>query len=233
MTSKRLLLIEDEDNLREILRFNLELEGFELILARDGSEGMRKASELEFDIVILDVMLPFISGMEICKKIKSLHPEIPVLMISAKGQSSDRISGLRSGADDYLPKPFDLEELILRIENLMKRAGHTPINIHSLSFDDYTIDFQGHKILKSGQEIHQLSRKEAGLLELLTRKSGETVSREQIINQLWDDTEIVTSRTIDNHIVTFRKIFNDDSRNPKYFLSIRGIGYQFKGKTIS
>lgn len=229
---KRIFLVEDEDNLREIIQLNLAFEGFDVKSVADGSEALRVLKQLSFDLAIIDVMLPFANGIDVCAEARQLHPEMPVLMISAKSDSKDRISGLKAGADDYLPKPFDLEELILRVNSLIRRSGKTT-SVHEskkFKFGGFLVDLNAFSVFKHDELICSLNKKEASLLQILLENEGTVVSREQLLEYLWAEDTTPTGRTIDNYIVQFRKIFGDDSKNPQYFVSVRGVGYKFSGK---
>jgi len=233
---KRILIVEDEDNLRDIIQLNLVLEGLEVKSVADGSEALRLLKQFSFDLAIVDVMLPFTSGIDVCTQARKLHAHMPILMISAKSNSKDRIAGLKAGADDYLPKPFDLEELILRVNSLLRRSGKSnEINngLKRYRFNGFVVDLNAFDVTHFDQLIYRLNKKEASLLQMLFDNEGAVISREQLIKNLWSDDNIPTGRNIDNYIVQFRKIFGDDSKNPQYFVSVRGVGYKFAGKLSS
>jgi two-component system alkaline phosphatase synthesis response regulator PhoP len=225
-----ILLVEDEENLQEALKLNLELEGYEISLASDGAEAIRKVEEAYFDLLILDIMLPEIDGISVCETVRLKHTELPILMLSARSSSADRVLGLRKGADDYLTKPFNLEELLLRIDKLIRKNKQlqdkaTVENIYR--FGDNEIDFTAQEAINARGERIELSRKEAMLLKLLIANRNEVVSREKILQAVWGYQVFPTTRTIDNFILNFRKYFESDSREPRYFHSVRGVGYKF------
>jgi two-component system alkaline phosphatase synthesis response regulator PhoP len=225
-----ILLVEDEENLHEALKLNLELEGYDVTSAYDGSAAV-KAIQLEyFDLVILDVMLPEMDGINVTETIRLQNNEVPILMLSARNTSADRVLGLKKGADDYLTKPFNLEELILRVQKLIeknKRLQDKSSVSDTYSFGNNTVDFKAQEaITKNGEKI-QLSRKESMLLKLLIENKNEVVPREKILQVVWGYNVYPTTRTIDNFILNFRKYFESDSRNPKYFHSVRGVGYKY------
>jgi two-component system alkaline phosphatase synthesis response regulator PhoP len=225
---RRICLIEDEESLSELIKMNLELEGYAVETIVHGSEAFIRTSEMnEFSLIILDVMLPEVSGLTICKEIRK-YSKVPILFLSAKGTTQDRILGLKLGANDYLPKPFDLEELLLRVQVLIDGVENNNEEIIKLEFGNFIIDFNTYEVknIQNG-EIIELSKREIDLLKLFNLKLGLVVSREEILDALWNDDQFPTSRTIDNYILAFRKIFEKDPKNPKYFHSIRGVGYKF------
>ncbi|MCO6484200.1 MAG: response regulator transcription factor [Saprospiraceae bacterium] len=226
---KRLLVVEDEESLRETLALNLELEGYEVVTATSGGQALELLGHQRFDLVLLDVMLPGMSGMEVCAAIRLADRHIPVLMLTARGAPEDRIEGLRTGADDYLVKPFHLEELLIRIGNLLRRQDMGKPEDRTLSivrFGSNTVDFQRLEAMTAKGAV-SLTRKEWALLRLLVDREGEVVSRQQILQIVWGYDVIPSTRTIDNFILNFRKYFEADAREPRHFLSIRGVGYRF------
>ena len=233
MNSKKrasILLVEDEENLQEALRLNLELEGYEITVASDGAEALRKVEQEYFDLIILDVMLPEIDGISVCETIRLQHRQVPILMLSARSSSADRVLGLKKGADDYLTKPFNAEELLLRIEKLIsknKQLQDRATVEDSYAFGNNRIDFSAQEAINHRGEKIPLSQKESMLLRLLIANRNEVVSREKILQAVWGYQVYPTTRTIDNFILSFRKYFETDSREPRYFHSVRGVGYKF------
>ena len=225
-----ILLVEDEENLHEALKLNLELEGYEISSSFDGATALKMIHKEYFDLIILDVMLPELDGISVCESVRLQHILTPILILSAKNSSSDRVLGLKKGADDYLTKPFNLEELLLRVEKLIKKNEvlSTKSNLQDVySFGGNTIDFNSLVCSnKSGEQI-TLTKKEAMLLKLLIEHKNEVVTREKILQAVWGYNVYPTTRTIDNFILNFRKYFEKDSRSPVYFHSVRGIGYKF------
>lgn len=223
----RILLVEDEENIREVVKLNLELENFEVVATSNGKDAIRIFQEQHFDLIILDVMLPEIDGFQICEQIRLTDMEIPVIFLTAKDAVADRISGLKKGADDYLTKPFVLEELLLRINNLIKRTSKSPENTPEVfEFGPNRINFvtfEADGVL--GRFV--LTKKEAMLLKLLIDRRNEVVSRQQILQSVWGYDVYPSTRTIDNFILKFRRNFEGDSKNPRHFHSIRGVGYKF------
>jgi two-component system, OmpR family, alkaline phosphatase synthesis response regulator PhoP len=225
-----ILLVEDEENLQEALKLNLELEGYEITGAYDGAEALQAVQKEYFNLIILDVMLPEIDGITVCETIRLSNPDIPILILSAKNSSADRVLGLKKGADDYLTKPFNLEELLLRVNNLIKkseRLGSKEPIPDIYEFGKNKIDFKASEAYtKSGEQV-TLTKKEIMLLKLLIENKNEVVTREKILQVVWGYNVYPTTRTIDNFILNFRKYFEEDSRDPKYFHSVRGVGYKF------
>lgn len=218
-------LIEDEENIVELVRLNLELEGFTVRSFQNGMRAKEKIDEvIQHDLIILDVMLPEYSGFDLCKDIRALS-DTPILFLSAKGIATDRIHGLKLGANDYLAKPFDLEELILRIRNLVSTKKDQKIK--SIQIGDVKVNFSSYEAHNNGEIIHVFSKREIELLELFNENEGKVVSRDLILDKLWGKDHFPTSRTIDNYILTFRKIFENDPKNPIFFHSVRGVGYRF------
>jgi two-component system alkaline phosphatase synthesis response regulator PhoP len=207
---------------------NLEIDGYHVETIIHGTEAFLRAGEMEsFDLVILDVMLPEVSGLTICKEIRK-SSKVPILFLSAKGTTQDRIAGLKIGANDYLPKPFDLEELLLRVQVLIEGVEDIQVTPIKLTIGKLLIDFATFQVKNiETSEIHDLSKREIDLLKLFNEKRGLVVSREEILDNLWGRDQFPTARTIDNYILAFRKLFEIDPKNPQYFHSIRGVGYKF------
>jgi two-component system alkaline phosphatase synthesis response regulator PhoP len=223
----RILLVEDEENIRETLQLNLELEGYEVVGIEDGKKVLPTFKNQHFDLILLDIMLPEVDGLQICEQIRLLDMEVPVIFLTAKDTTADKIKGLKKGADDYITKPFHLEELLLRIQILLKRSQkNTSTSIEAYQFGENEVNFKTFEA-KGVQGEFKLTKKEAMLLKLLIERKGEAVSRQQILQSVWGYDVYPSTRTIDNFILSFRKYFETDPRNPKFFHSVRGIGYQF------
>lgn len=224
------LLVEDEENFHESLRLNLELQGYQVTSAYDGLQAMKAVQNEYFDLIIMDVMIPEVDGFSVTQNIRLTNTEVPILILSAKDTSADRVTGLRKGADDYLTKPFNLEELLLRVQKLIeknKRLQKTSTIGDSYVFGNNSIDFRAQQAVTARGEKIDLSKKEAMLLKLLIENKNEVVPREKILQAVWGYNVYPTTRTIDNFILNFRKYFEEDSRNPKYFHSVRGVGYKY------
>lgn len=229
MSKKSILLVEDEEHLQEALKLNLELEGYEVTTASDGAAALKAVEQEYFDLMVLDVMLPEIDGITVCETVRLKHKSMPILILSAKTDDASRVTGLKKGADDYLTKPFNLEELLLRVNKLISKSEQIQKGPVSpvYTFGSNSIDFNAQEAVdKTGNKI-SLSQKEVMLLQLLIENKNEVVRREKILQSVWGYNVYPTTRTIDNFILSFRKYFEDDSRNPRYFHSVRGVGYKF------
>ncbi|MFK8008875.1 MAG: response regulator transcription factor [Saprospiraceae bacterium] len=223
----RILLVEDEENIRDVVKLNLELEEYEVITSGNGKDALKKIEEQHFDLLILDVMLPDVDGFQICEQVRLSNMEVPIIFLTAKDTSHDRINGLKKGADDYLTKPFHLEELLLRVNNLIKRSSKSPENTPKIyTFGNNKINFITFEA-QTNKGSFNLTKKEVKLLKLLIDRKNEVVSRQQILQSVWGYDVYPSTRTIDNFILSFRKYFEENPREPKYFLSIRGVGYKF------
>ena len=225
-----ILLVEDEENLHEALKLNLELEGYEVSSAFDGNKALQLVQEEYFDLIILDLMLPEIDGISVLETIRVQHIEVPILILSARNNSADKVLGLKKGADDYLTKPFNLEELLLRIQKLIDKNKklHGKSGVGDIySFGKNTINFKAQEAKTKDGESIPLSKKETMLLKLLIENKNEVVTREKILQAVWGYNVYPTTRTIDNFILSFRKYFEEDSRSPRYFHSVRGVGYKY------
>jgi len=225
-----ILLVEDEENFHEALKLNLELEGYEVTSAFDGAAALKAVENEYFDLIILDVMLPEMDGISVTETVRISNNEVPILILSAKNSSADRVLGLKKGADDYLTKPFNLEELLLRVHKLINKNKklQDKSSIGDIyTFGNNTIDFKAQEASSFNDEKIQLSKKETMLLKLLIENKNEVVPREKILQAVWGYNVYPTTRTIDNFILNFRKYFEEDSRNPKYFHSVRGVGYKY------
>ena len=228
-TKQRILLVEDEEHLLEAIKLNLELEGYKVTTANDGKKALKVFKEERFNLIILDVMLPEIDGFQVAETIRLENTEVPIMFLTAKNTSEDKVTGLKKGADDYLVKPFNLEELILRVNNLVKRglSGEEKKELNTYKIGDNTIYFNSFELRNGDGSVTPLTKKETMLLKLLIERRNEAVSREQILETVWNYDVYPSTRTIDNFILTFRKYFEPDQKNPVYFHSIRGVGYKF------
>lgn len=232
MIKQKIFLVEDEENLLDVIRLNLELEDYEVDSFRNGKSAVENFSPSKYNLVILDVMLPELNGFDVCRFIRKKDLTVPILFLTAKNSSEDRVMGLKIGADDYLSKPFNLEELLIRVKNLIKLGGlkTDKAEIESYRFENNYINFSTYEIICFDGKKHTLSKKEVMLLKLLIERKNEVVSRDEILEKIWGADAFPSSRTIDNYILAFRKYFEnkDASQNPKrHFHSIRGVGYKF------
>lgn len=228
--SNRILLVEDEANIAEGLKFNLEQEDFTVVWVANGGKVMEKFETERFDLVIMDIMLPGMNGFDLCESIRLKNDSIPILFLSAKTQDSEKIKGFKLGADDYITKPFNLEELLLRVRRLLRRVQSASQPVKSIEgkyvFGPNTIDFNSFEALCVEGKV-LLTAKEIELMKLLITNEGQVVSRETILSRIWGYDVYPTTRTIDNFIARLRKYFEPDIKNPVYIHSIRGVGYKF------
>ncbi len=223
---QKICVVEDEKSIGSILQLNLELEGYSVDLIDDGAVAQSVFEKIiSFDLIILDVMLPHVNGIDLCKQIRQ-KSSVPILFLSAKGATSDRIEGLKAGGNDYLPKPFDLEEMLLRVASLILPEKKETIS--TLSIGKQLVDFKSFEVKNDVTgDVIRLSKKEIALIQLFIEKEGEVIARNVILDRIWGENHFPTTRTIDNYILNFRKIFEKDPKNPQFFHSIRGVGYKF------
>ncbi|MBA2612527.1 MAG: response regulator transcription factor [Bacteroidetes bacterium] len=227
MQPYHIFIVEDEESLAKAIELNLQLENYKVTIAKSGNQALSffTSNFNAINLVLLDVMLPEINGFDLCKEFKKLNPAVPIIFLTAKNQIADKIEGLKLGADDYITKPFDLEELLLRISNLIKRTQKASPPV--FNFDNCSINFDTFEIVDISGSHSTLSKREIGLLKLLTENANKVISRDEIIEKLWDINENASSRTIDNYILNFRKYFEANPKEPVHFHSIRGVGYKF------
>ena len=234
-----ILVIEDEPDLRAGLQHNLEAEGFQVITAADGREGLRKAKEGQASLVLLDLMLPGMPGLEVLRNLREIGREIPIIIVSAKGQDRDKVQGLELGADDYLTKPFGLSELLARIRAVLRRTqvgakagvGEKAAVGGVMKFPNLVVDWRRFTIQRDGEEI-QLSRYEAEILRMLIERRGEVVSRQDLLRKVWGYVHLPTTRTVDNHIARLRKKLERDVDNPVHVVTVHGLGYRFESQLL-
>jgi len=227
---KHILLVEDEERLQEALQLNLQMEGYEVMVASDGAKALSLVEQAHFDLIVLDVMLPEIDGISVMETIRLTNQDVPILILSARNTSDDRITGLRKGADDYLTKPFHLEELLLRIGKLIEKNNRQKQggNLSDIyQFGGNRLQFSSRMAITFRGEELQLTKKEWLLLRLLIENKGEVVTREKILQMVWGYQVYPNTRSIDNFILSFRKYFEQDSKQPSFFHSVRGVGYRF------
>lgn len=225
--SIKVLIIEDELSLQQTLKLNLELENYNVETCDNGGDAISIIKKFTPDLILLDIMLPVIGGIEIYKQLKDLNNNTPVIFLTAKNNVQDKIEGLKLGADDYITKPFDLEELLLRIQNVLKHSYPKKNEISIFKFADCEINFATFQVIDKEGKTEDISKREMALLKLLTDNINNVVSRDEILDKLWAKDEVSSSRTIDNYILNFRKLFEKNPKEPIHFLSIRGVGYKF------
>jgi two-component system, OmpR family, alkaline phosphatase synthesis response regulator PhoP len=229
MPSPRILVVDDDDSLAALLGGRLRREGYEVRLCSDTAEAERVLQSHSFDVILLDVMLPDGSGFDFCAGLRDRNISTPVLMLSARGAVTDRVAGLRIGADDYLAKPFEVQELLARIEALRRRSGRRDgIETALLHFGDVCVNFDSQSVLRAGQKV-QLSRREYQLLCHLIRNRGRVVLREELLQAVWGYTVLPYTRTVDVHMWQLRRKLEGDPQRPRFLRTIRGAGYLFTG----
>lgn len=228
---QKIMLVEDEESLAVGLQFNLEEEGYEVSHARDGREALEFYEKENYDLIILDVMLPYVNGFEVAEQIRKKNPQLPILMLTARTRKEDKIHGLELGADDYMTKPFHLDELLLRVKGMLRRKEwyvQAVNNSPTFTFGSNKINFET-LVCNCGDKEIRLTPHEAMAMQFLIDHKGKPVSRKELLEKVWDITSEVETRTVDNFIVRLRKYFEEDPSNPKYIKSVRGIGYMFDG----
>lgn len=218
----RLLVIEDEPGLLMTLEDRFRAEGFDVVTAREGFDAERKALAGDFDAIVLDVMLPGQSGFEICSRLRRQGLKTPILMLTALQEVDDRVEGLNLGADDYLRKPFDMKELLARVNALLRRA---PVKARRQRIGTVEVDLAATQVLRDGEQV-EMSARLFRLLTFLMEHAGETVSRDQLLNQVWGHKFAPSTRTVDVHIGWLRRIIEDDPSNPSHLVTVHGIGYR-------
>ncbi len=223
---KTILIIEDDISILEGLKDNLEFEGYRVITETNGKRGLKLAREKNVGLLLLDIMLPGLNGYEICRTIKKEHPELPIIMLTARGSEMDKVSGLDTGADDYITKPFSLPELLARIRAAFRRTTDEPATPEHYSFGNVRIDFVKLQAHVGDHEV-SLSAKEFSILEYLIRHEGKAVHRHDLLNEVWGYKAMPTTRTVDNFIMDLRKKLEENPSKPKHLLSVRGVGYRF------
>ena len=224
----RILIVEDEPAMVAGLRDNFEYEGYEVISAADGVEGLEKAINDQPDLVVLDVMMPRMSGLDVCKQLKSRRPAIPIIMLTARGQEIDKVVGLELGADDYVTKPFSIRELMARAKAVLRRATpHTPV-AEVYRFSDVEVNVRSNQVLRAGRQV-ELSAKEFALLAYFVAHPAETLTRDRLLDAVWGYENYPNTRTVDTHIVHLRQKLEPNPEEPRFILTIHGSGYKFVG----
>jgi len=223
---QKILIVEDEPSMRLGLKDNLEFEGYEVLIAEDGQAALDVVSAGTFDLILLDVMLPKISGFDVCKKLRKEGNTTPIILLTAKGEEIDKVLGLELGADDYVTKPFSLRELLARIKAVLRRGESSPKSEGStIKIGKLTVNFNSYNASDENEAV-QMSHKEFEVLHYLWNKKNNTVSREELLTNVWGQDVYITTRTIDNFILKLRQKIEEDSNHPKIILTVHGIGYK-------
>lgn len=222
----KILIVEDEPNMRLGLKDNLEFEGYEVDIAEDGEEGLTKILDNNYDLVIMDVMMPRMSGFDVCKNVRKSGDTTPIILLTAKGEEIDKVLGLELGADDYVTKPFSLRELLARVKAILRRSeSFSSVENKSVKIGKLEVDFNGYKA-SSGKKDIQMSHKEFEILHYLWKKRNTTVSRDDLLTEIWGYDETPTTRTVDNFILKLRQKIETDPNHPKIILTVHGVGYK-------
>jgi two-component system alkaline phosphatase synthesis response regulator PhoP len=225
---KRLLLVEDEPGLVLTLTDRLAREGYAVETSADGESGLERAAAEAFDLVLLDVMLPRLNGFDVLRELRKRGVETPVIMLTARGQVVDKVVGLKLGADDYVTKPFEMMELLARIEAKLRRAPATPHPTEGYQFGDVRVDFRRAEVTRDGAPL-ELSAREFQLLKYFIEHRGATLTREELLNEVWGYNAMPSTRTVDVHVAWLRQKIEPNPRHPQYVLTIHGMGYKFAG----
>jgi len=225
---KRILLVEDEPGLVLTLRDRLTREGYSVDTTADGESGLERAAGEAFDLVLLDVMLPRLGGFDVLKELRKRNVDTPVIMLTARGQVVDKVVGLKLGADDYVTKPFEMMELLARIEAKLRRAPLTPHPSEGFQFDGVRVDFRRAEVSRDGQTI-DLSAREFQLLKYFVEHRGATLTREELLNEVWGYNSMPSTRTVDVHVAWLRQKIEPNPRHPQFILTVHGMGYKFAG----
>jgi len=228
MKMDRILIIEDDKAILMGLKDDLEYEGYKVSTALNGKEGLKKAMEGKFQLIILDILLPGLNGFEVCKKLREAGVGTPILMLTAaKTEEMDKVTGLELGADDYVTKPIGSREMVARVKAILRRVNQREDTKETYEFGDVSVNFKSHEVMKAGKKLH-LTALEFNLLKFFIEHKGEVLTRDAMLDETWGDA-IVSPRTIDPHIVHLRQKLEDDPAKPKHIVSVRGVGYKFNG----
>ena len=232
MSRGRILIIEDDAAIRTGLLDALEIEGYRVAEAPDGREGLRLGLESDYDLMLLDLVLPHHGGLEILEAVRGARPTTPVIILSARGEEADRVRGLRLGADDYCVKPFSLDELLARVEAVLRRSPERPSDVDDISFASGVVDMSRREVVYEDSERIELSERETELLRYLATNSGRAVSRDELLQRVWRvNPAVIETRTVDMHIARLREKLRDSGASPRTVLTVRGKGYMFAAKT--
>ncbi len=222
----RILIVEDDAAILRGLADNLTCDGHEVLTAPDGETGYRKAGADRPDLILLDLMLPRMSGYEVCRKLRADGATTPIIMLTARGDEADRVAGLDLGADDYVTKPFSIRELLARVRAVLRRTQASVSMPAELRFGDVAVDFRRYEARRGGAAL-EMTRKEFGVLRLLVARAGEVVTRDELLNEVWGYESMPTTRTVDNHIASLRAKLEADAARPRHLLTVHGVGYRW------
>jgi len=228
MSKTRILIVEDEPSMVAGLRDNFEFEGYEVVTAGDGEAGLERALADSPDLVILDVMMPKLSGLDVCKQLKGKRPSLPIILLTARGQEVDKVVGLELGADDYVTKPFSIRELLARVKAVLRRAKVLPVDQERFAFENIEVNLRRHEVRRGGEAI-PFSTKEFELLKCFLSHPGEALSRDRLLDEVWGYNNYPTTRTVDAHMLRLRQKLEPNPEEPRFFLTVHGVGYKFVG----
>ena len=223
-----ILIVEDEPDMATGLRDNLEFEGYEVRIARDGEEALASAAERAPDLILLDLMLPRRNGLDVCRELRHRGMRIPIIMLTARGQETDKVVGLEIGADDYVTKPFSVRELMARVHVQLRRTVCENAAVEQFQFGEVELDFKRQHAARAGQRLH-LTAREFDILKYFVRRRGETISRDELLDKVWGLRAYPLSRTVDNHIAKLRQKIERLPTEPEYLITVHGLGYKFLG----
>jgi two-component system alkaline phosphatase synthesis response regulator PhoP len=223
----RILIVDDEPEMVRGLEDNLRFEGYQTVSARDGRRGLELALSEAPDLILLDIMMPGLSGWDVCRQLRERGVDVPVIMLTARGEEADRVKGLELGADDYIAKPFGLRELLARIRAVLRRPGPRR-KFEEFAFADVRIHLRTRLVHRAGVEV-RLTRKEFDLLRYLVEHRGEVVTRDRLLDEVWGYEQFPTTRTVDTHVLRLRQKFEPDPERPRHILTVHGQGYRFEG----
>jgi len=223
----KVLIVEDDQAMAVALRDGFEYEGYTVQVARDGAVGLKLASDRDLDLIVLDVMLPKMSGFDVCKQLRSAGNETPIIMLTARGQEIDKVVGLKIGADDYVTKPFSFMELMARVEALIRRSTRKPEqSVDEFAFGDVAVNFKRFEVSKAGQPL-EMSPREFNILKYFIEHRGEVITRDQLLDSVWGYGSFPLTRTVDMHIAKLRQKIEDTPHDPKFVITVHRVGYKF------
>jgi DNA-binding response OmpR family regulator len=228
MDMRKVLIVEDDQAMAVALRDGFTYEGYAVHVARDGAAGLRMAEERGHDLVILDVMLPRMSGLDVCRQLRSAGNDTPIIMLTARGQEIDKVLGLKTGADDYVTKPFSFLELMARVEAVLRRTSKSPEAVESVSFGDVEMNFKTFEASKGGRAL-ELSPREFKMMKYFVEHRGEVVTRDQLLDHVWGYEGLPLTRTVDMHIAKLRQKIEDTPSDPHHVITVHRVGYKFTG----
>lgn len=228
MDMRKVLIVEDDQAMAVALRDGFTYEGYAVHVARDGAAGLRMAEERSHDLVILDVMLPRMSGLDVCRQLRSAGNDTPIIMLTARGQEIDKVLGLKTGADDYVTKPFSFLELMARVEAVLRRTSKSPEAAEQVSFGDVEMNFKTFEAKKDGRAL-ELSPREFKMMKYFVEHRGEVVTRDQLLDHVWGYEGLPLTRTVDMHIAKLRQKIEDTPSDPRHVITVHRVGYKFTG----